>query len=188
MAIYHSASKTIKRKMEDMWGLYKRKQNLLKELFPVLRIDQLVDATAGHELLTFMDANYCYNKIKMHVPNQEYTSFITKQGMYCYRVMSFDLKNAGANYQWMVKKYLPTSSCNMEVYVNDMLVNNKRQARTWPTSLKRSEFHVNIKLNSFQLNVRLEFLPKVTWFHGQSPWNWGMPLEDLRCSWYRSSE
>ena len=32
-----------------------------KDSFPLLRIDHLVDSTAGHELLTFMDAFSGYN-------------------------------------------------------------------------------------------------------------------------------
>ena len=36
-----------------------------KDSFPLPRIDQLVDSTAGHKLLTFMDAFSRYNQIKM---------------------------------------------------------------------------------------------------------------------------
>ena len=36
-----------------------------KDSFPVLRIDQMIDATAGHELLSFMDAYSGYNQIPM---------------------------------------------------------------------------------------------------------------------------
>ena len=37
-----------------------------KDCFPLPRIDQLVDATAGHEVLSFMDAYSGYNQITMH--------------------------------------------------------------------------------------------------------------------------
>ncbi|KAL5555088.1 hypothetical protein UlMin_037324 [Ulmus minor] len=70
-----------------------------KDSFPLPRIDQLVDATAGHELLSFMDAYSGYNQIRMHEEDQEHTTFLTNQGLYCYKVMSFGLKNAGATYQ-----------------------------------------------------------------------------------------
>ena len=36
-----------------------------KDNFPLLRIDQLVDSTAGHKFLTFMNAFSGYNQIKM---------------------------------------------------------------------------------------------------------------------------
>ena len=56
-----------------------------KDSFPLPRIDQLVDSIAGHKLLTFMDAFSGYNQIKMAEEDQEKTSFITSQGLYCYR-------------------------------------------------------------------------------------------------------
>ena len=69
-----------------------------KDSFPLPRIDLIVDATAGHELLGFMDAFSGYNQISMDPKDQEKTSFVTVQGTYCYRVMPFELKNAGATY------------------------------------------------------------------------------------------
>ena len=69
-----------------------------KDNFPLPKIDQLVDSTAGHKLLTFMDTFSRYNQIQMAEEDQEKTTFITSQGLYCYRVMPFDLKNVGATY------------------------------------------------------------------------------------------
>ena len=69
-----------------------------EDSFPLPRIDLIVDATAGHELLNFMDAFSGYNQISMDPGDQEKTSFVTVQGTYCYRVMPFGLKNAGATY------------------------------------------------------------------------------------------
>ena len=65
-----------------------------KDSFPLPRIDLIVDATAGQELLSFMDAFSGYNQISMDLSDQEKTSFVTGQGTYCYRVMPFGLKNA----------------------------------------------------------------------------------------------
>ena len=58
----------------------------------------MVDATAGHEILSFMDAYSGYNQILMHPADEEHTSFITDRGLYCYKVMPFGLKNVGATY------------------------------------------------------------------------------------------
>ena len=69
-----------------------------KDSFPVPRIDQMVDTTAGHELLSFMDAYSGYNQIPMFPRHEEYTAFVTDRGLYCYKVMPFGLKNTGATY------------------------------------------------------------------------------------------
>ncbi|KAI5355600.1 hypothetical protein L3X38_008495 [Prunus dulcis] len=97
-----------------------------KDSFPLPRIDQLVDATAGHELLSFMDAYSGYNQIFMHPSDSEHTAFITDKGLYCYNVMPFGLKNAGATYQRLVNKIFAGHIGNiMEVYVDDMLVKSR---------------------------------------------------------------
>ena len=88
-----------------------------KDSFPLPRIDLIVDATVGNELLCFMDAFSGYNQISMDPDDQEKTSFVTTQGTYCYRLIPFGLKNAGATYQrmvnWMFQKKIFTT---MEVF------------------------------------------------------------------------
>jgi hypothetical protein len=94
-----------------------------KDSFSLPRIDALVDSTSGYKLLSFMDAFSGYNQILMHPEDREKTAFITDRGLYCYKVMSFGLKNAGATYQRLVNKMFQAQiGRNMEVYVDDMLV------------------------------------------------------------------
>ncbi|XP_075636909.1 uncharacterized protein LOC142609179 [Castanea sativa] len=63
------------------------------DCYPLPRIDQLVDSTTGHKLLSFMDAFLGYNLIKMDGADQEKTAFITSQGLFCYKVKSLDEGN-----------------------------------------------------------------------------------------------
>ncbi|CAL8174399.1 unnamed protein product [Prunus armeniaca] len=97
-----------------------------KDSFPLPRINQLVDATAGHELLSFMDAYSGYNQIFMDPADSEHTAFITDRGLYYYNAMPFGLKNAGATYQRLVNRiFAKHISGIMEVYVDDMLVKSR---------------------------------------------------------------
>ena len=94
-----------------------------KENYPLPHINQLVDSTACHKLLSFMDAFSGYNQIKMDEVDQEKTSFVTNQGLFCYEVIPFGLKNAGATYQRLViHMFHPQIGRNVEVSVDDMLV------------------------------------------------------------------
>ncbi|XP_060972375.1 uncharacterized protein LOC133038292 [Cannabis sativa] len=94
-----------------------------KDSFPLPHIDMMVDATAGHEFLSFMDAFSGYNQILIHPNDQEKTSFITERGTFCYKVMPFGLKNAGATYQRLVNRmFADMLGKRMEVYIDDMLV------------------------------------------------------------------
>ena len=101
-----------------------------KDSFPLPRIDQLVDSTAGHELLTFMDAFSGYHQILMKKEDQEKTAFVTSQNLYCYNVMPFGLKNASAMYQRLENQMFSKQiGRNMEVYVDNILVKSK-EAKT----------------------------------------------------------
>ena len=112
-----------------------------KDSFHLPRIDLIVDATAGHELLSLMDVFSGYNQISMDPDDQEKTSFVTGQGTYCYRVMPFGLKNAGATYQKLVNRMFQKQiGTTMEVYVDDMLVKSTI-----------SELHIAHLFEAFQI-------------------------------------
>ena len=86
-------------------------------------LDLIVDATTGHELLSFMDTFSGYNQIRMNPNDQEKTSFVTGRGTYYYQVMPFRLKNARATYQRLVNRmFRENIGVTMEVYIDNMLV------------------------------------------------------------------
>ena len=100
-----------------------------KDSFLLPRINQLMYSTAGHKLLTFMDAFLGYNQIKMAKEDQEKTAFITSQGLYYYKVIPFGQKNAGATYQRLVNKMSSKQiGRNMKVYVDNMLIKSKEES------------------------------------------------------------
>ena len=69
-----------------------------KDSFPLPRIDQIINASIGHRMLSFLDAFSDYHQIPMYPPDTEKAAFITPHGLYCYNVMPFDLKNTRATY------------------------------------------------------------------------------------------
>ena len=80
----------------------------------------------GYGMMSFMDAFSNYHQIPMHSLDAEKTTFITPHELYCYNVMPFGLKNAGATYQRLVTKiFRPLMGNTMEVYIDDMLVKSK---------------------------------------------------------------
>ncbi|RVW62617.1 Transposon Ty3-G Gag-Pol polyprotein [Vitis vinifera] len=87
-------------KKEGKWRVcvdYTNLNNAPKNSFPLPRIDQIVDSTAGQEML-FLDAFSGYHQIPMSPADEEKTAFITPQPLLL-QVMPFGLKNVGATYQ-----------------------------------------------------------------------------------------
>ena len=94
-----------------------------KDPYPLPSIDALVDASSGYRYLSFMDAYSGYNQIPMYPLDQEKTSFFMPKANFCYIVMPFGLKNAGATYQRLMNKVFSYHIRKiMEVYVDDMLI------------------------------------------------------------------
>jgi hypothetical protein len=88
-----------------------------------------MDSTFGCDLLCFLDAYSGFHQIPMSREDEEHTTFITVDGLFCYVSMPYGLKNA-----------LPTFVCAMhktfgdlirdlvEVYVDDIIVKVKSRA------------------------------------------------------------
>ncbi|PKI49527.1 hypothetical protein CRG98_030064 [Punica granatum] len=77
-----------------------------------------------------------YNQIRMAEEDKIKMTFITMCGTFCYRVMPFGLKNAGATYQrTMVTLFHDMIHKEIEVYVDDMIVKSK----------EGEDHHINLK-------------------------------------------
>jgi hypothetical protein len=95
--------------------------------YPLPRIDQIVDSTAGCKTLSFLDAYSGYHQIKVKESDQLVTSFITPFGMYCYTTMPFGLRNAGVTYQRCMNHVFGEHiGRSVEAYVDDIVVKTKR--------------------------------------------------------------
>jgi len=104
----------------DFWDL---NDACPKDDFPLPVIELMIDSTTGHEALSFMDCTVGYNQIQMAPEDEEATAFRKPKGIFCYKVMPFGLKNAGAIYQRMMQSILEDMlHKTMECYVDDLVV------------------------------------------------------------------
>lgn len=100
-----------------------------KDYYPLPTIDQLIDATAGHVLFSFLDPFSGYNQIVLAPEDRPKTAFITHRSVYAYRVLPMGLMNAGATYQRAMNKIFSSQiGRNLEVYVDDMIVKSKTKS------------------------------------------------------------
>jgi hypothetical protein len=99
-----------------------------KDPFPLPCIDQIIDSTAGCARLSFLDAYSGYNQIKLEKEDEEKTAFITPYGVFCYQVIPFGLKNAGATYQRMMQNCLGSQiGRNIQIYINDVVITTRKE-------------------------------------------------------------
>ena len=101
-----------------------------KDPFPMPKINQLVDAIYGHPRMSFLNAFQGYHQIALATEDQEKIAFISPNANYHYTVMPFGLKNVGATYQRMITRmFRDIIGFTVKVYINDMVVKSKQEAR-----------------------------------------------------------
>jgi hypothetical protein len=151
-----------------------------KDYFPLPRIDQIIDSTAGCERLSFLDAYSRYNQIRLKVEDEDKTAFITLHGVYCYTTMTFGLKNVGATYQRCMQACLKEQiGRNVEVYVDDVIIKSTN-ADSLLDNLRETFANLDrysIKLNLKKMLLRSTYNPAIGLPHLQER-NQRQPEED----------
>jgi hypothetical protein len=98
-----------------------------KDPYPLPRIGQIVDSTSGCDFLSFLDAYSGFHQIRMSREDRKHTAFVTVNGLYCYVVMPYGLKNALPTFvRAMSKTFGDLIRDKVEVYVDDIVVKTRR--------------------------------------------------------------
>ncbi|XP_070036516.1 uncharacterized protein [Nicotiana tomentosiformis] len=97
--------------------------------FPLPNIHIWINNCAKHEIESFVNCYAGYHQILMDEEDAEKIVFITPWGTYCYRVMPFGLKNAGATYmRAMSIIFHDMIHREIEVYVDDVIIKSKKHS------------------------------------------------------------
>jgi hypothetical protein len=99
-----------------------------KDPFRLPQIDQVIDSTAGCDLLCFLDHYSEYHQVAIKEEDQKKIAFITPFGAYCYTTMSFGLKNADA----------PTNELSRPASRSNSIRTLKPMWMTWSSRLETS--------------------------------------------------
>ncbi|GKA38074.1 reverse transcriptase domain-containing protein, partial [Tanacetum coccineum] len=115
------------KKHDDSWRMcvdFKDLNNACpKDGYPLPEIDWKVESLCGFPFKCFLDAYKGYHQIQIAKEDEEKTTFITNQGIFCYTKMPFGLRNVGATYQRLVDKaFHKQIGRNIKVYVDDLVI------------------------------------------------------------------
>ncbi|KAA3477748.1 RNA-directed DNA polymerase-like protein [Gossypium australe] len=119
----------------------------LKDSFSFPSINRMVDASLSHKFMNFIDSFSSFNQISMAPENQDKITFVTEEGLLCYRVMSFELKNAGATNMRLVNKILESKVTVLRGHIQDL-------SETF-TFLRAHNMKLNPKKCAFEQILRL---------------------------------
>ncbi|GKU97906.1 hypothetical protein SLEP1_g10981 [Rubroshorea leprosula] len=148
------ANPVLVKKENGKWRMWIDYSNLNdacpKDCYPMPNIDKLVEAASGNERLSLLDAYLGYHQVPMAPEDEKKTLFYAGDEIYCYVMMLFGLKNAGATYQKMVIiVFRAQIGRNLEVYVDDIVVKSLK-AEDHLADLE--ETFNNLRKNKMRLN------------------------------------
>ncbi|GJV47560.1 reverse transcriptase domain-containing protein [Tanacetum coccineum] len=139
-----------------------------KDGYPLPKIDWKVESLCGFPFKCFLDAYKGYHQIQMEKEDEEKTTFIKSQGIFCYIKMPFGLRNAGATYQRLVDKaFHKHIGRNLAVYIDDLVIKSRTDdeiVRDMEETFQTLR-EINMKLNPKKLNGKFASL---NWFLAKS--------------------
>src|SRR5688572_29016332 len=94
-----------------------------KDSYPLPRIDECLDALAGGGWFSTLDLRSGYHQVAMDPKDADKTAFVTRRGIFRWKVMPFGLCNAPATFQRLMDIVL--SGLNFEVclvYLDDVII------------------------------------------------------------------
>jgi len=96
--------------------------------YPMPIADMLVDAAAGHKVISFMDGNAGYNQIFMAEEDIHKIAFRCPGNLSLFEwvVMTFGIKNVGGTYQRAMNYIIHELIIKIvEIYIDDVVVKSK---------------------------------------------------------------
>ena len=131
-----------------------------KDSYPLPRIDETLDTLGGASWFCTMDLASGYWQIKMRESDRPKTAFVTRKGLFQFKVMPFGLCNAPATFQRLMKRVLMGLQWEQcLVYLDDIIV----FGATFEETLKR-------------LRTVMECLEAA-----------GLKLKPSKCKWFQRS-
>ena len=104
-----------------------------KNVYPLPRIDELLDRLEGAKFFTKIDLRQGYHQIRIAEADVEKTAFRTRYGHYEYLVLPFGLSNAPATFMGlMIEVFRPLLDKSVVIYLDDILI----FSRTWEDHLQ----------------------------------------------------
>ena len=128
-----------------------RKVNLVtkSDSYPLPRIDDLIDKVGNAKFVSTYDLLKGYWQIPLTPRAQEISAFAVPQGLYCYTVLPFGMKNAPATFQRLMNQ-ITSKLSNTQVYIDDVTVYNQ----TWEEHVASTRALFD-KLSEAKLTVNL---------------------------------
>ena len=146
---------------EDLWFCMNyQKLNVIfkRNRYSLLLINEIIDKIVNCKHLTKLNIISTFNKLQMHLDNENYITFITTLEAYKYKMLSFKLINKSIFFQQYMNNVLwdfLNDFC--QVYLDDILIYSKMRKKHKDhiklvlSQLRKAELQMNIQKCKFNV-------------------------------------
>ena len=107
----------------------KLNEQTVPDKFPLPRIDDLIQQTAGSTYFILIDLRAGFWQIPLHEDSRKWTAFRTHSGLYQWTVLPFGLINAPATFQrWVTSIFGSMVDQGVQTYIDDILIHSPSEA------------------------------------------------------------
>ena len=123
----------------------KLNEKVIKDSYPILRVDDSLEALVGAKIFSSFDLKSAYNQIRVTENDQHKTVFTSSLGLFEFTRMTFGLSNAPATFQRVMSNLFREDVFNFVVcYMDDILVYSKtREGHIGHITLVMNKLRIN---------------------------------------------
>jgi hypothetical protein len=147
----------------------------IKNKYPVPRSDDCVDNVAGYQFYSACDCRSGYYQMGIKPEDIQKTAFVTKFGLYEFKVVCFGLTNAPSAFSEMLRKIFEKEIGKiLEIYIDDIVIfsntieDHLRHLRIFFDKLREHKIYLKRSKCSF-LKQQVKFLGHIVSAEGINP-------------------